>query len=104
MFLLKTKIIFKMPGNTRYVNDYIEGTWQRVMALTSSIERYDSPAPWLEEKFTNYVNSQEAILKERLEKIQYSIDTQETLMAVVLYGDRIEQVPSTMFTGSGLPY
>jgi hypothetical protein len=87
-----------MPGNTRYVNDYVEGTWQHVTALTLSIERYDSPASWLEEKFTNYVNSQEKILTERLEKIQYSIDTQETLMAVVLYGDRIEQVPSTMFT------
>ncbi|KAJ7145706.1 hypothetical protein C8R44DRAFT_863571 [Mycena epipterygia] len=90
MFLLNQQIGIKMPGNKRYVNGYIDGTWHYVTALTSSIERYDCPAQWLEDKFTGYVESQEKILKERLEKIQYDIDALETV-ALVLRGDRIEQ-------------
>ncbi|KAF7375680.1 VPS13 domain-containing protein [Mycena sanguinolenta] len=79
----------KMPGNTGYVNDYIEGCWQHVTALTSSIERYSGGELWLEEKFSSYIESQEAILKERLGKIQYDIDAIETV-SLVLRGDRIE--------------
>jgi hypothetical protein len=87
MNLLKAKIAIKMPGNTRYVNDYIEGCWQHVTALTSSIERYNSD-PWLEEKFSVYVQSQEHILNNRLEKIQYDIDTVETV-SLLLGGELI---------------
>ncbi|KAJ7830412.1 hypothetical protein B0H14DRAFT_2593325 [Mycena olivaceomarginata] len=88
MMLLKAEVAIKMPGNLRYVNDYIEGCWQHVTVLTSSIERYDSDS-WLEEKFAGYVQSQESLLKERLEKIQYDIDAVETV-SLVLRGERIE--------------
>jgi hypothetical protein len=91
MMLLKFEIGIRMPGNKRYVNEYIEGCWQHVTALTSSIERYDSPPPWLEEKFASYAESQESILKERLAKIQYDIDAVETV-SLILRGDRIEGV------------
>ncbi|KAJ6521241.1 hypothetical protein B0H19DRAFT_721738 [Mycena capillaripes] len=89
MMMLKVEIGIRMPGNKRYVNDYIENIWQHVTALTSSIERYSSPPPWLEEKFAPYIQSQETILKERLEKIQYDIDAIETV-SLVLRGERIE--------------
>lgn len=58
------------------------------------------PAQWLEDKFAGYVESQEKILKERLEKIQYDIDALETV-ALVLRGDRIEQV--RMIPTSSIP-
>ncbi|KAK7055969.1 hypothetical protein R3P38DRAFT_3342927 [Favolaschia claudopus] len=89
MTMLKKQITMKMPGNTRYVNDYIEGCWQHVTALTSSIERYDGPDMWLEGKFALYVQRQESMLKERLEKFQYDIDALDTV-ALILHGDRIE--------------
>ncbi|KAJ6578128.1 hypothetical protein B0H19DRAFT_1230009 [Mycena capillaripes] len=89
MMLLKFQIGVRMPGNQRYVNDYIENIWQHVTALTSSIERYDSPPPWLEEKFAPYIQSEETSLKERLEKIQYDIDAVETV-SLILRGERIE--------------
>ncbi|KAK6975085.1 hypothetical protein R3P38DRAFT_3128369 [Favolaschia claudopus] len=89
MLLLKKQITIKMPGNTRYLNEYIEGCWQHVTALTSSIERYDGPETWLEEKFAAYIQAQESMLKERLEKIQYDIDALDTV-ALILRGDRIE--------------
>ncbi|KAJ7312624.1 hypothetical protein DFH08DRAFT_943570 [Mycena albidolilacea] len=89
MMLLKFQIGLRMPGNVRYVNDYIENIWQHVTALTSSIERYDSPPPWLEEKFATYIQSQETTLKERLEKIQYDIDAVETV-SLILRSERIE--------------
>jgi hypothetical protein len=90
MALLKREIAVKMPGNTRYINAYIDGCWENVTALTSSIERY-SGEPWLKEKFTGYIQSQETILKERLDKIQYDIDAVETV-SLVLRDDRIEGV------------
>ncbi|KAF7375677.1 hypothetical protein MSAN_00457000 [Mycena sanguinolenta] len=89
MHLLKLEMAVKMPGNAGYVNDYIEGCWQHVTALTSSIERYSGGEAWLEEKFSSYIESQEAILKGRLGKIQYDIDAIETV-SLVLRGDRIE--------------
>ncbi|KAJ7157924.1 hypothetical protein C8R43DRAFT_996328 [Mycena crocata] len=91
MFLLRKQIGIQMPGNKRYVNDYLNMTWDYVTALTSSIERYDSPPQWLEQKFTDYVESQEKILKERLEKIDYDIESLETITTLVLHGTRIEQ-------------
>ncbi|KAJ6522297.1 hypothetical protein B0H19DRAFT_1203097 [Mycena capillaripes] len=89
MMILKVQIGIRMPGNKRYVNDYIENIWQHVTVLTSSIDRYDSPPPWLEEKFAPYIQSQETILKERLEKIQYDIDALDTV-SLILRGERIE--------------
>ncbi|KAJ6553898.1 hypothetical protein B0H10DRAFT_2201811 [Mycena sp. CBHHK59/15] len=90
MVLLRDKIRILMPGNTRFVNDYIEGTWQHVTALTSAIERYDSPPPWLAEKFSDYVQAQEQILQERLEKIRYNIDAPD-IVTFLLRGDPIER-------------
>ncbi|KAF7375685.1 hypothetical protein MSAN_00457800 [Mycena sanguinolenta] len=89
MNLLRLEIAVKMPGSTCYVNDYIEGCWPHVTALTSSIERYSDGESWLEEKFSPYIQSQETILKERLGKIKYDIDAIETV-SLVLRGDRIE--------------
>ncbi|KAJ6620420.1 hypothetical protein B0H10DRAFT_2215946 [Mycena sp. CBHHK59/15] len=90
MLLLRTQIGIHMPGNKCYVNGYIEGTWQYVTALTSSIEHYDSPGEWLTEKFSSYVETHENILKERLKKIQYDIDALDTV-TLILGGDKIEQ-------------
>ncbi|KAK6987605.1 hypothetical protein R3P38DRAFT_2574822 [Favolaschia claudopus] len=89
MNLLKKQIAIKMPGNTRYVNDYIDYTWQYVTALTSSIERYDGQETWLEGKFLAYIQAQERMLKDRLQKIQYKIHDLDTV-ALILLGDRIE--------------
>ncbi|KAK7055958.1 hypothetical protein R3P38DRAFT_3342921 [Favolaschia claudopus] len=89
MNLLKQRISVKMPGNTVYVNEYIDGCWQHVTALTSSIERCGGPESWLDEKFTEYIEAQESVLKERLDKIQYNIDAEETV-SLILRGDRIE--------------
>jgi CO dehydrogenase/acetyl-CoA synthase alpha subunit len=90
MMLLKAEIAIKMPGNLRYVNDYIEGCWPHVTVLTSSIVRYDSNSG-LEEKFSGYVQAQEKILKDRLEKIQYDIDAIGTV-SLILRSERIEGV------------
>ncbi|KAJ7676925.1 hypothetical protein DFH06DRAFT_1169319 [Mycena polygramma] len=89
MMLVRFQIGLRMPGNKTYVTNYIEDAWQHVTALTSAIERDDSPPSWLEEKFSGYVKSQEAIFKERLEKIHYDIDGFETI-ALVLRGERPE--------------
>ncbi|KAF8192248.1 hypothetical protein K438DRAFT_1590447, partial [Mycena galopus ATCC 62051] len=90
MFLLEQKIGIVMPGNKRYVVNYIEGTWQYVTALTSGIRPAQTPL-WLEEKFSDYVKEQEILFKERLEKIQYDIDAPETVV-LILRGARIEEV------------
>ncbi|KAK7017326.1 hypothetical protein R3P38DRAFT_3561155 [Favolaschia claudopus] len=89
MNLLKKQIAIQMPGNTRYVNDYIEGCWQHVTALTSSIERDDGIETCLEGRFTAYIQAQEIMLKDRLDKIQYNIGNLDTV-ALILHGDRIE--------------
>ncbi|KAJ6488972.1 hypothetical protein C8R45DRAFT_993301 [Mycena sanguinolenta] len=89
MHLVKLEMAVKMPGNTCYVNDYLEGCWQHVTALTSSIERYSGGELWLEGKFSPYIDSQEAILKQRLTRIKYDIDAIETV-SLVLRGGRIE--------------
>ncbi|KAJ7065406.1 hypothetical protein C8F01DRAFT_1366404 [Mycena amicta] len=92
MFLLKREVIVKMPGNTRYIDAYIDATWQHVTALTSSIQRYDTmteSTDWLTEKFSEYDLAQEALFRERLEKIQYDIDDADTV-SLVLRGARLE--------------
>ncbi|KAJ6488966.1 hypothetical protein C8R45DRAFT_993286 [Mycena sanguinolenta] len=89
MHLVKLEMAVKMPGNTCYVNKYLEGCWQYVTALTSSIERYSGGESWLEGQFSPYIDSQEAILKQRLSRIRYDIDAVETV-SLVLRGGRIE--------------
>jgi hypothetical protein len=91
MSLLGHEIGNRMPGNKTYVNEYIDATWQHVTALTSSVERYEAPAPWLPKKFASHVESHEQTLKERLEKVRYSIDAVETVN-LILDHDRIEYV------------
>ncbi|KAJ7147215.1 hypothetical protein C8R46DRAFT_545436 [Mycena filopes] len=90
MFLLSQKIAIQMPGNKRYVNQYIEYTWHYITALTSSIERYDSPSSGLEEQFRDYNESQEKDIKEGLVKIQYKIDSMDPIVSI-LHGKQIEQ-------------
>ncbi|KAF8143465.1 hypothetical protein K438DRAFT_1875998 [Mycena galopus ATCC 62051] len=91
--LLKAEIAVKMPGNTGFVNTYIEGCWTYVSALTSSIERYTGTETWLEEKFKPYIQSQEKILKERLEKIEYDVDSLETVALLLRVTASKEYVP-----------
>lgn len=80
-----------MPGNSRYIDAYIEDTWKYVAALTSTIERYDAQDPGFEEKFADYVKSQETLLEERLGTIQYYIGSPDTVY-LLLRGARIEEV------------
>ncbi|KAJ7191852.1 hypothetical protein GGX14DRAFT_596765 [Mycena pura] len=89
MSVLRHEIGRRMPGNKTYVNEYIDGTWQHVTALTSSGQRYEPPVPWLADKFASYVEKQETTLKERLEKVRYLINATETVN-LILDGDRIE--------------
>jgi hypothetical protein len=80
-----------MPGNKLYVNSYIQGVWSLVTAMTSAIERYDGAPPWLVEKYGDYNTILEDKIADRLDKIQYDIDTIETVHLVV-GGDHIEKV------------
>ncbi|KAJ7743335.1 hypothetical protein B0H16DRAFT_1422914 [Mycena metata] len=97
IFLLQKRIAIQMPGNNRYVNEYIHYTWRYVTALTSSIDRYDSPSMTLEGKFKDYVDSQEKDIKEGLEKIQYKIDNADTITSI-LHGKQIEQSVLVLLT------
>ncbi|KAJ7030122.1 hypothetical protein C8F04DRAFT_738812 [Mycena alexandri] len=97
IFLLQKKIAIQMPGNKKYVNDYIDSTWRYVTVLTSSIDRYDSPSLALEEQFKYYVQSQEKDIKEGLETIQYKIDNADTITSI-LHGRQIEQSVLVLLT------
>ncbi|KAJ7743338.1 hypothetical protein B0H16DRAFT_1010259 [Mycena metata] len=97
IFLLQKKIAMQMPGNKRYVNEYIDFTWRYVTALTSSIDRYDSPSLTLEEQFKDYVDSQEKDIKDGLEAIQYKIEDVDTLTSI-LHGKQIEQSVFVLLT------
>ncbi|KAJ7189129.1 hypothetical protein C8R46DRAFT_35064 [Mycena filopes] len=85
IFQLRERIRQAMSGNTRYVNEYIDGTWGHVMALTSAIERYELPAgaQWLEEKFADHVQWQEENMQRRLETIGYRVDALDTVSLIV---------------------
>ena len=91
MSLLREEIGIQMPGNKKYVNEYINGVWSYVTALTSAIERYDGAPPWLMAKYEDYVNQQEQAIKGRLEKIRYDIDSPDTVH-VMTGGEHIERV------------
>ncbi|KAJ7166649.1 hypothetical protein C8R46DRAFT_1094987 [Mycena filopes] len=90
IFLLSKKISTQRPGNKKYVHDYIDHTWVYITALTSSIDRYDSPSPTLEKKFADYARSQEKEIKDALETIRYKLDNNDTVMSI-LHGKPIEQ-------------
>ncbi|KAJ6542797.1 hypothetical protein B0H19DRAFT_1380885 [Mycena capillaripes] len=89
MSLLRQEIGISMPRNKSYVDEYIDGSWQHVTALTSCFERCEPPAPWLSNKFASYAAAHEQILKQRLEKVRYSINAVETV-TLILDHDRIE--------------
>ncbi|KAJ7719291.1 hypothetical protein B0H16DRAFT_408293 [Mycena metata] len=97
IFLLQKKIAMQMPGNKRYVNEYIDFTWRYVTALTSSIDRYDSPSLTLKEQFKDYVDSQEKDIKDGLEAIQYKIENMNTITSI-LHGKQIEQSVLVLLT------
>jgi hypothetical protein len=94
MSLLRDKIGITMPGNKNYVDTYIEGVWSLVTSLTSAIERNDTVPQWLVDKYEAYSKSAEEKIKGRLDKIQYDIDTTDTVHLVV-GGDHIERVRFT---------
>jgi hypothetical protein len=90
MLLLRDQVGIQMPGNKRYINTYISEIWPIVVGLTSGIERFEA-ADWLADHFTEYIDAQEAALRSRLEKIQYDIDSSDTVNEI-LRSEPIERV------------
>ncbi|KAJ6574434.1 hypothetical protein B0H19DRAFT_1254141 [Mycena capillaripes] len=74
--------------NLKCLSDYIETTRPQVSALTSAIERFECAG--LENHFDDYIKAQEVELMERLDGIQFRIDSTETV-SQVLDGTRIEE-------------
>lgn len=90
MRLVRDEVTIQTPGNKRYINDYMSDVWPIVVALTSSVERFEGPE-WLAEKFREYIDAQESALRSRLDRIQYDIDSTETVTEI-LRGEPIEHV------------
>ncbi|KAJ7140878.1 hypothetical protein C8R44DRAFT_974601 [Mycena epipterygia] len=90
MFLIRTKVGIQMPGNKRYINDYLRETWPIVISLTSSIERFVGE-DWLADQFKEYIDTQETTLKSRLDRIRYDIDSSDTVNEI-LRGEHVERV------------
>jgi hypothetical protein len=93
MVLIRNKVRIKMPGNRQFIDDYLDVIWPIVIPLTTGVERYDQPH-YLARKFQDYIDSQEDILRARLEKIRYVIDSSNTVVQALIPGDHIERVSS----------
>jgi hypothetical protein len=78
-------------GNRQFIDEYLDVTWPMVIALTSAVERFDAPHS-LSTKFQDYVEGQEEILRKRLDKIRYVIDSSSTVVQALIQGDHIERV------------
>ncbi|KAJ7802096.1 hypothetical protein B0H14DRAFT_2893447 [Mycena olivaceomarginata] len=92
MLLLRDQVGAQMPGNKRYINTYISEIWPIVVGLTSGIERFEA-ADWLADHFKEYIDAQEAALGSRLEKIQYDIDSLDTVHEIL----RSEPIERSIF-------
>ncbi|KAJ7442970.1 hypothetical protein FB451DRAFT_95665 [Mycena latifolia] len=89
MLLIRDKVSMQMPGNKRYINDYISETWPLVIGLTSAIDRFEG-TEWLADQFKEYIDAQETALRSRLARIHYDIDTSDTVHEI-LRGQPIER-------------
>ncbi|KAJ7657383.1 hypothetical protein DFH06DRAFT_1131873 [Mycena polygramma] len=89
MLLLRDQVAARMPGNKRYINNYIEETWPIVVGLTSGLERFEG-TEWLANQFKDYVDAQEASFQSSLARIHYDIDTPDTVNEI-LRGEPIER-------------
>ncbi|KAJ7689549.1 hypothetical protein B0H17DRAFT_633894 [Mycena rosella] len=89
MRLIRDKVGIQMPGNKRFLNNYISETWPFVIGLTSGIERFEG-ADWLADQFKEYIVSEEAAFRSRLETIHYDIDSADTVQEI-LRGEPIER-------------
>ncbi|KAJ6594662.1 hypothetical protein B0H19DRAFT_1247319 [Mycena capillaripes] len=78
MLLLRDQVAVQMPGNKRYINNYLSDTWPVVVGLTSGIERFEG-TDWLADQFREYVDAQETSFRSSLERIHYDIDSSDTL-------------------------
>ena len=80
-----------MPGNVNYVNAYISEIWGQVTTLILGIERYTTVSATIQEQFQEYIDHQEQVFHNRLEKISYDIDAMDTVN--LIFGqENIERV------------
>ncbi|KAJ7442984.1 hypothetical protein FB451DRAFT_1296459, partial [Mycena latifolia] len=89
MLLIRDKVSMQMPGNKRYINNYISETWPFVVGLTSAIDRFEG-TEWLADQFKEYIDAQETTLRSRLDRIHYNIDASDTVQEI-LRGEPIER-------------
>ncbi|KAJ7058048.1 hypothetical protein C8F01DRAFT_1149302 [Mycena amicta] len=86
MFALRTLVL---PANRTGVNAYLEDIYQSVTSLESGLQPcYVNEA--LQEKFSSYVEAEEARLRGNLEAVDYDLDAANTL-ALVTGDGRIER-------------
>ncbi|KAJ7925171.1 hypothetical protein B0H13DRAFT_2314677 [Mycena leptocephala] len=86
MFALRTLVL---PANRTAVNSYLETIYQGVTSLESGLAPcYVNEA--LQEKFSSYVEAEEARLRGNLEAVDYDLDAANTLTLVTGQG-RIER-------------
>jgi hypothetical protein len=86
-----------LPENRYSARRYLEVNWERIVIVTSSLE-----AKWtsefLEEKFKDYIQSEEDRVRQSLVNIKYKIEDADTLFLIAGPGC-IEKVnPSGTFT------
>ncbi|KAJ7441736.1 hypothetical protein FB451DRAFT_117361 [Mycena latifolia] len=89
MLLIRDKVAIQMPGNKRYINNYLSETWPFVVGLTSAIDRFEG-TEWLADQFKEYIDAQETTLRSRLDRIHYDIDASDTVHEI-LRGEPIER-------------
>ena len=76
--------------NRSFVNEYLTNMFTPIITVIKSLNPCDINEN-LQAKFQSYVDSQEQILRRRLETIRYDMDARETLTLVTGPG-RIEKV------------
>ncbi|KAJ7229969.1 hypothetical protein GGX14DRAFT_409643 [Mycena pura] len=89
MTIIREQVGLQMPGNKRYINNYIEETWPVIVGLTSALDRFEG-SEWLAEQFKEYLDAQEDIFCSALDKIKYNIDSSEMVHDIVR-GEPIER-------------
>lgn len=90
MLLVRDQVAVRMPGNKRSINNYLQETWPIVVGLTSGLERFEG-TDWLAGHFKEYVDAQETAIRSRLDRIQYDIDSSDTVHEIIR-GEPIERV------------
>ncbi|KAJ7466853.1 hypothetical protein FB451DRAFT_399926 [Mycena latifolia] len=61
MRLVRDKVAIQMPGNKRYISNYITETWPLVLGLTSAIDCFEG-TEWRADQFKEYIDAQETAL------------------------------------------